>query len=149
VEVLALNQLEIILQSYFLQVVEADQVFWDIHWAVLSHTMTADRILQIEIELEAIWAATLGERLLPELDRIEPISDSQIFSSFCPYSCNHPICIDSCPNEESTRLQAARNILKKCSQLHLRFEQIVHRELATHQVKHNLLLYILECFMSL
>ena len=111
--------------------------------------MTADRILQIEIELETIWAATLRERLLPELDRIEPISDSQIFSSFCPYSCDHPFCIYSCTNEESTWLQAARDVLQKCSQLHLRFEQIVHGELAAHQVKHDLLLDVLECFVSL
>jgi len=111
--------------------------------------MLPDRILQIEIELKAIGAATLGERLLPELDRIEPISDSQIFSTFCPYSRDHPICIDSGPDEEPTRLKAAGDISKECSQLHLRFEQIVHGELATHQVKHDLLLDVLECFVSL
>ena len=111
VEVLALDQLEIKFQSYFLQVVEADQVLWDIHWAVLSHTMSTDRILQIEIELEAIGAGTLGVRLLPKLDRIEPISNSQILCSLCPNSCDHPICINSCSNEEPTRLQAARDVL--------------------------------------
>lgn len=122
--------------------IEADQVLRDVNRAVLGQPMPSDCILKVEVELEAVGAAVPGEAFLAELDRIEGVAESEVFLPFTSHPGHDPLCVDGCPDEETTRFESAGDVMQECSYFGLGFKQIVHGELAADNVEDDLLLHI-------
>jgi len=110
--------------------------------------MLTNCIFEVKVKFETVWCALLWKRLLTELNWIKFIAYSEIFLTFRSDSSNNSFCIYSCANKKATSLKSTTNIMKKCSQFRFWFEKIVHWELATYNVKYNLLSNIFKGLMS-
>lgn len=142
-EVLLFDETESIFESDLFKVIEAHQVLRNIDWSILGHSVPAYCILQIEVKFEAVRTSRLGVGLLSELDRIEGVPKIQGRIAFSPHPRRNSLCIYRSSDEESPRFETTRRVVEECPQFRLSFEQIVHGELATHDVKHYLLLDVL------
>ena len=122
--------------------IEADQVLRDVNRTVFGQTMPSDCILEVEIELEAVGAAVTGETFLAELDRIEGVPKSEVFLPFTSHSGYDPLCVNGCPDEETSGFEPAGHVVQECSYFGLSFKQIMHGKLAADNVEDDLLLDI-------